>query len=183
MEQPVAGPALLGQLAHPRPHGRQVLVRLRAAEVGKVAPLPAWRLEGVVDLCKVAAQHRLAPEAVHEPQVLERGDVAEVPDEGTHQLGVDPLEVLRAHRLDEGERALACGIQAVEERLRVGCRGSGCGGGRHLVASSPVAGCCYASAGVPEPKTLGEIYAPSSVQARSISAGAGSAGPSTTPGP
>ena len=120
VQQAVAHPLGLGQLPHARTDLGQVLVRLGAAQVRKIATLPARRLEGVVDLCEVPAQHRLAPEAVDEPQVLERGDVAEVPHERAHQLGVHPLEVLRADRLDEGQRALPRGIQAVEERLRVG---------------------------------------------------------------
>ena len=42
--------------------------------------------------------------AVDEPQVLERGDVPEVPDERAHQRRVDPLEVLVGDRRHQRQR-------------------------------------------------------------------------------
>ena len=137
VQQAVADAAGLGQLAHARAHLGQVLVRLGAPQVGEIAALPARRLEGVVDLGEVPAQHRLAAEAVHEPQVLEGGDVPEVPHQRAHQLRVHALEVLGAHRLHQREGPLARHVEAVEEGVGVGRRGGGCGGGRHLVAFVP----------------------------------------------
>ena len=42
-----------------------------------------------------------------DPQILERGDVAEIPRERAHQLGVHRLEDSGGERFDERERALA----------------------------------------------------------------------------
>ena len=63
----------------------------------------ARRLEGVVAGGEVGPQERLAGEAVHEPEVLVGGDVAEVPDERAHDRIDLRLEVGVAEVGDELE--------------------------------------------------------------------------------
>ena len=85
----------------------------------------ARRLEGVVQLGELGMQQRLAGVTVHEPQVLVGGDVAEVPYERAHQLGVGALEVRVADRRDERERPLAGPRQRRPHVAVVGARGEG----------------------------------------------------------
>ena len=69
------------------------------------------RLERVVDLRQVGAQQRPAAVAVRQPQVLERRDVAEVPDERAHQRRVDALEILLVDAVDQPAGLLADRVQ------------------------------------------------------------------------
>ena len=89
-------------------HRLHVGDRLVAAQVGQVAALGPRRLGGVVDLREVGAQ-QLQPGLAAHPQVLERGDVAEVPDQRAHQRvvhgGRDP-------RRTRARRGRACARRA-----------------------------------------------------------------------
>ena len=55
------------------------------------------------------------PGALAQPQVLERGDVAQVPHQRAHQRVVHPVQVLGLHRLDQRQRAGAALGQGVAE--------------------------------------------------------------------
>ncbi len=85
----------------------QVLARLPGAQERQFAPTGPRSLEGVIDLGEVLAQQPPAAEAVDHPQVFERGDVSEVPDERAHQGRVNPFEIGIGDRGHEGERPLA----------------------------------------------------------------------------
>jgi hypothetical protein len=95
---------------HALPHGAHVGDRLGAAQVGEIGSLRARGLGRVVDLGEVGAQQLEAGLAAN-PEVLERGDVAEVPDQRTHQRVVLAVEVGLGYRLDQGERASAGLVQ------------------------------------------------------------------------
>ncbi len=88
--------------AHPLHQGNG----LNAAQVRELAPVGARRLEGVVDVGEVGAQ-QFEPGLPSDPEVLERGDVPEVPDERAHQRVVNAIEIVVGDVLDQGKRALA----------------------------------------------------------------------------
>ena len=105
-DQPIADPVALEHRDGAVADGVEVRARLGGTQERQLAAARSGRLERVVDLGQVGSEHRLAAEATDEPQVLEGGDVAEVPDERAHQRRVDALEVLVADAGDEGQRAL-----------------------------------------------------------------------------
>ena len=111
----------------------EVFPRLVRPEEGQVAAPGPRGLEGVVDLGQVAPDHGLAAEAVDEPEVLEGGDVPEVPDERAHQLRVHSLEVAVGDRGDQRKRSLPCLGQRSGQRLGLG---GGDGGDGHRRAGS-----------------------------------------------
>jgi len=133
VQQPVAHAAGGRQLGYALAHGLQVLPRLRAVQVGELAALRPRSLEGVVHLRKLAAQHPLATETVHEPQILEGGDVTEVPDQRAHQRRVHALHVAFGDRIDQRQRLLARGLQRAQ-CLAGRALGGGGGGGHPEIA-------------------------------------------------
>ena len=72
----------------------QIGERLLRTEVGQVAAVGAGRLGRVVDLPEALARGPQPADVLAEPEVLERGDVAQVPDQRAHQRVVDPVQVL-----------------------------------------------------------------------------------------
>jgi hypothetical protein len=106
-------PDLLQVGEHALPHGLQVRGRLVSFQIGHVDPLGAGRLGGVVEVGELGPQ-QLQPRLAAEPQVLERGDVPEVPDQRAHQRVVLAVEVLVGHGLDQAERSLA---RLLQQRL------------------------------------------------------------------
>ena len=91
----------------PLAHGGHVRERLRVAQVGHLASLGARRLGCVVHLHQVGPQRRHAGAAPGHPQVLEGGDVPQVPDERAHQRVVHALEVGLIDGLRQPHRPLA----------------------------------------------------------------------------
>ena len=65
------------------------------------------RLERVVDVGQVARGAAAGRRAMDEPQVLEGGDMPEIPDERAHQRRVHALEIVVADAGDQRQRALA----------------------------------------------------------------------------
>ena len=88
-------------------HVLEIGQRAGAVEQRQVAAHLARRLERVVHRRQLGAQQRLAAEAVHQPQVLVRRDVREVPRERAHDRLVLGLDVGVAEGGDESEGALA----------------------------------------------------------------------------
>lgn len=103
----VPDPALPDHLKCSRADLGEVLVRLGGTQEGEIASPGAWGLKGVIYVGQSLAHQRPAPVAVNDPQVLEGGDVTEIPHERAHQLRMDALEVLVGDRGDERERPLA----------------------------------------------------------------------------
>ena len=77
------------------------------AQVGQRAALVARRRERVVHGAQVAAQRRAAVRVLHQPQVLEGGDVTEVPRDRAHQRVVHPVQRLFGDSVDQQQRARA----------------------------------------------------------------------------
>jgi hypothetical protein len=90
-------------------------------------------LDRVVELAQVTPQ-RLAPaDPLDEPELLEVGDVPEIPDQRTEDRVVDPVELLVGERLDQ--------LQGVTTRFLqpLGQLGLGIGSG----TSTTLRGCGY----------------------------------------
>ena len=90
VQEAVADAALLDHLERPRADLLEVLARLAGSQERKITAVRARCLERVVDIGEVVVEQRPAAVAVDEPQVLERGDVAEVPHERAHRASSEP---------------------------------------------------------------------------------------------
>ncbi len=86
-----------------------------AAQVGDVPALGSRRLAGVVDRGQLGSQRLQAAGALTQPQVLECGDVAQVPHQRAHQRVVHPVEVLGGHGLHQRQGAGATLGQGITE--------------------------------------------------------------------
>ena len=69
--------------------------------------LGARVLDRVVEAAEVAVERLAAAGLLHEPELLEVGDVAEVPGERAEDRRVDGVELLLAELLDQQQGALA----------------------------------------------------------------------------
>ncbi len=107
-DNPVAGSPFRHHLQRAVAHLGQVLARLGRAQERQIAAAGPGCLEGVIDVGQVLMEQRPAAIAVDQPQVLEGGDVPEVPDQRAHQRRVNEFEVLLGHRLHQRQRARAC---------------------------------------------------------------------------
>jgi hypothetical protein len=90
----------------PFAHRLHVAPYLGIAQERDGGALGAWRERGVIHVGEVRPE-QLAAGPAADPEVLERGDVAQVPDERGQQRSVLAVEVLSAQRLYERKRALA----------------------------------------------------------------------------
>jgi hypothetical protein len=115
-QRAIPGAGAVEHLQRPPPHGGDVAEDVLAAQEGNVAAGGARGLEGVVEVGEVGAQERLAAVAVHEPEVLVGGDVAEIPVQRAHERVLDALQLDVRERRHEGQRALAGVLQGVAER-------------------------------------------------------------------
>ncbi len=125
VEQPVARAQALGGGQRALAHLGHVVAGVGGTQERQVAAARARRLEGVVDLGEVAADHVLAAEAMHQPQVLEGGDVAQVPNQGTHERRVDLLQRAVVEQGDQGLSAVPRLLEGVGQRVGVGAGGGG----------------------------------------------------------
>jgi hypothetical protein len=80
---------------------------LRVAQDRQPAADLARALDRVVEAAELAVQRRAIADPPHQPQLLEVGDVAEVPGERAQQRRVDGVQLLVVELLDQGERAPA----------------------------------------------------------------------------
>src|SRR2546421_3955971 len=97
--------------------GRQVLARAQEVEMRHVAAHGARGLQGVVDAQELGV-HRVEPARPHaEPELLERGDVREVPHQRTHQRIVDPVHIRVRDGLDQPQRPRPRLVQEVADPL------------------------------------------------------------------
>ena len=74
-------------------------------------------LDRVVERAQLAVHRVAIPDALNQPELLEVGDVAEVPGERAEDRRVDRVELLVGERLDEPERAFAGLGEAVGDAL------------------------------------------------------------------
>jgi hypothetical protein len=67
----------------------------------QLAAVLAGVLDRVVEAAEVAPQRLAAADPLHQPELLEVGDVAEVPDQGAEDRRVDPVELLLGERVNQ----------------------------------------------------------------------------------
>src|SRR4051794_14758615 len=103
------------RLDHTRPHLVEVGARAGGVEQLDVAADAARRLERVVARRELGMQQRPAGEAMHEPELLVRGDVREVPDERAHDRVDLTLELGRREMPDDVERLAAHRLHGIED--------------------------------------------------------------------
>jgi hypothetical protein len=118
----------LPDLLHVRPH-------LVGAQDRELAPDLPGLLDRVVELAEVAAERLAAADPLDQPEFLEVGDVAQVPDQGTEQRVVDAVELLVGEGLDQSEGVTARPVEPLGERalqLRSGTTSTVAGGGSNL---------------------------------------------------
>ncbi len=94
MQDAVADATLVDYLERSGADLVEVLARLRWSEQREVTSYVARSLERVVHCGEVLAQQRALSVTMRQPQVLKRGDMAEIPDQRAHQGGVDAFEVV-----------------------------------------------------------------------------------------
>ncbi len=107
----------------------EVVARRGHIEQLQGAALGTGRHARVVGLSQLGAQHRAAGHR-GDPEVGERGDVGEIPDDRAQQRGVHALEIGHGDVLDRRERALPGANQPVDVLGRVARRGGR--RGRHV---------------------------------------------------
>ena len=105
-------------------HVGEVGAQLGVAQDRQLAAGPARVLDRVVEAAELAVQRLAAADRLHQPQLLEVGDVAEVPGERAEDRRVDPVELLVVERLDQ--------LQGPLPRLGETLRDRFLGAGRHL---------------------------------------------------
>jgi hypothetical protein len=69
-------------------------------------------LDRVVEIPQIAAQRLTAADPLDEPELLEVGDVPEIPDQRAENRVVDAIELLVGERLDQLEGVAACLLQS-----------------------------------------------------------------------
>jgi hypothetical protein len=79
---------------------------------GQLAADLARLLDRVVEIAQIAPEGLPAADALDQPELLEVGDVPQVPDQGTEDRVVDPVELLLGERLDQLQGMAACLLQA-----------------------------------------------------------------------
>ena len=94
MDQAVAAALFVEHVEHRVADLGEVVTRGVGPQELEVSALGAGCLERVVDLGEALAEHWPPAVAVHQPQILERRDVTEIPHERAHQGRVDALEIV-----------------------------------------------------------------------------------------
>jgi hypothetical protein len=85
-----------------------------------VAPGPRV-LDRVVEPAEVAVQRLAATGGLDQPELLEVGDVPEVPGERAEQRRVDRVELLVVELFDQQQRPLPCFRQPLGDLRPIGC--------------------------------------------------------------
>jgi hypothetical protein len=110
----------LGVIEHVERAGTDLLhigAEVVAAQDRQLVADPARVLDRVVKAAQLAADRFAVTDALDEPELLEVGDVAEVPGKRAEDRRVDRVELLVGERLDEPESALACLGEAFGDAL------------------------------------------------------------------
>jgi hypothetical protein len=113
-QQPVGGIELelVEHLERPLAHLLHVRADLVGAQDRQLAADLARLLDRVVELAEVTAQRLAAADPADKPELLEVGDVPEVPDQRAEDRVVDPIELLLRERLDQLQGVDACLFEA-----------------------------------------------------------------------
>ena len=118
-------------------HLVEVGAKLVAAQDRQLAADRPWVLDRVVEAAQLAVQRVQAANRLHQPQLLEVGDVAQVPGQGAEDRRVDAVQLLVGERLDEPESSPSRLGQALRDRILLGGLDRGCDGDR--LTSTPAA--------------------------------------------
>ena len=102
----------------------EVGAQLGVAQDRQLAAGLARVLDRVVEAAELAVQRLAVADRLHQPELLEVGDVAEVPGQRAEERRVDAVELLVVERLDQ--------VQGPPPRLREALRDRFLGAGRHL---------------------------------------------------
>ncbi len=105
----------------PLPDLVHVAPQLLAAKQRQLVADPARVLDRVVEAAEGAVERLAAADPLDQPELLEVGDVAEVPGERAEDLREDGVELLLAERLDQHQGAGARVRQARGDRVLVSC--------------------------------------------------------------
>ena len=110
--------AQVGRRQHierPLPHVAEEGVGLAGRQQRRGAPVPPGRLGGVVELIELRVEGGPSSDAPHQPQLLVRRDVTEVPDGWAQQRAGLAGQVLVRERPEDPERPAARPLQPVGE--------------------------------------------------------------------
>jgi hypothetical protein len=95
--------------------------QLRVAQDRQLAANLARVLDRVVEAAQLPVQRLPPADRLHQPQLLEVGDVPEVPGQGTQDRRVDSVQLLVVERRDQRQRPLTRLGESVRDRcLRLG---------------------------------------------------------------
>ena len=95
----------------------------------------AGLLDRVVELAQLSAEWLAPADPLDQPELLEVGDVPQVPDQRAEDRVVDPIQLLLGERLDQLEGVAACLLQAPGQlglAVGSGTRATLAGGGCNL---------------------------------------------------
>jgi hypothetical protein len=98
---------LLQHLKGALAHFGEVGAQLGVAQDRQLTSGLARILDRVVEAAELTVQRLTAADRLHQPKLLEVGDVAEVPGQRAEQRRVDVVELLVVERLDQLQRACA----------------------------------------------------------------------------
>jgi hypothetical protein len=68
-------------------------------------------LDRVVELAEIASERVAAADPLDQPELLEVGDVPQIPDQRAEDRAVDPIELIVRKRLDQAQGVTACLVQ------------------------------------------------------------------------
>ena len=95
--------------------------QLGVAQDRQLAARPARVLDRVVEAAEVAVQRLALADRLHQPELLEVGDVPEIPGQRAEHRRVDPVELLVVERLDQPQGALLAPRREVPRSLPWSC--------------------------------------------------------------
>jgi hypothetical protein len=100
----------------------EVGAQLGVAQDRQLAAGLARVLDRVVEAPEVAVQGLAVADRLHQPELLEVGDVAEVPGQRAEDRRVDAVELLVVEGLEQLQGAAACLAEAFSDRVLGACR-------------------------------------------------------------
>jgi plasmid stabilization system protein ParE len=114
---------------------RHISAQLGVAQDRQLAADLARVLDRVVEAPKLPVQRLPPPDRLHQPQLLEVGDVPEVPGQRAQDRRVDRVQLLVVERRDQRQRPLARLGESVRDRC-LGLGGNVGGDGKTLTPIS-----------------------------------------------
>ena len=117
-------------------HLVEVGAKLVAAQDRQLAACAPRVLDRVVEAAELAVQRLPATHRLHQPQLLEVGDVAQVPRQWAEDRRIDAVQLLVGERLDEPEGSPSRLGQALRDRILLGGLDRGGDGDRLTSASA-----------------------------------------------